>query len=305
MIRRLICCLFAALLAIFSISCGKQRSDSVGAKAVVPAAHNQWFQVRGVVQELKPDGKTVVIKHEAVTNYMPAMTMPFEVRDTNELRGLKPGDAIGFQLAVTDSDAWIEHILKLGSPPGVQQPSRLSFQQVRDVDLLAVGDLLPEYHFTNELGEAISTSQLKGQAFAFTFFFTRCPYPAFCPLLTANFSATERALRAMTNAPANWRLISISFDTDVDTPETLKAYAQSHDYHPDHWSFVTGDLAEITAIGDQVGAYFGHDESGGITHNLRTVVVDARGRVQKIYPNNKWTSGDLVAELVKAAGVKP
>jgi hypothetical protein len=31
----------------------------------------------------------------------------------------------------------------------------------------------------------------------------------------------------------------------------------------------------ITAIGE----YFGRDETGGITHNLRTVVIHARGRV--------------------------
>ena len=59
------------------------------------------------------------------------------------------------------------------------------------------------------------------------------------------------------------------------------------------------------AIGDQVGEYFGHDESGGVTHNLRTVVVDVRGRVQKIFTDNKWTSEQLVTELRKAAAVKP
>ncbi len=68
---------------------------------------------------------------------------------------------------------------------------------------------------------------------------------------------------------------------------------------------MTGDLTEITAIGDQVGAYFGHDETGGITHNLRTVVVDAQGRVQRIITDNRWTSDELVAEIVKAARAKP
>jgi protein SCO1 len=63
-------------------------------------------------------------------------------------------------------------------------------------------------------------------------------------------------------------------------------------------------LIEITAIGDQVGETFGK-ENGSIVHNLRTVVVDAQGRVQKIIPENKWTSDELVAELVKAAQAKP
>ncbi len=41
-----------------------------------------------MVRELKPDGRTVVIQHEAITNYMPAMTMPFEAREAEELKGL-------------------------------------------------------------------------------------------------------------------------------------------------------------------------------------------------------------------------
>jgi hypothetical protein len=34
------------------------------------------------------------------------------------------------------------------------------------------------------------------------------------------------------------------------------------------------------------------------------VVIDPRGRVQKIFPDNKWTSDELVAELLKAAAAR-
>ena len=298
---------FAALLALTAISC-KPQAAAVPPVAKPVAALNtnqQIFQVKGVVQEVKPEIKTIVIKHEAVTNYMPAMTMPFEVRDTNELRGLQPGDAVGFQMVVTESEAWIEHLTKLHSPHPGEQPSRLNFQIVRDVDLLKVGDALPEYHFTNELGRAVSTKEFQGQAFAFTFFFTRCPYPTFCPFLSSSFEAAQKKLLAAPNIVTNWHLFSISFDPETDSPATLKAYAEHYDYQPQHWSFVSGDLTEITAIGDQVGEYFGHDETGAITHNLRTVVVDTQGHLQKIFTDNKWTSDDLVAELTKAASVKP
>jgi protein SCO1/2 len=230
--------------------------------------------------------------------------MPFEVHDTNELRGLQPGDRISFHLIVTADNGWIEHVTKLTPQHATDLPSRPTYRLVRDVDPLQPGELLPDYHFTNELGQAVSTKQLKGEAFAFTFFFTRCPYPQFCPLMSANFEAAEKKLLAMPNAPTNWHLFSISFDPENDSPATLKAYAQRFDYDPKHWSFVTGDLVDLTAIADQFGEYFGHDENGGITHNLRTVVIDAQGRVAKIIPDNKWSSDELVAELVKAANVK-
>jgi protein SCO1/2 len=98
--------------------------------------------------------------------------------------------------------------------------------------------------------------------------------------------------------------MSISFDPEYDTPATLKAYADLRDFNPARWDFVTGDLADLTAFGNQFGEYFGHDGAGGINHNLRTVVVDARGRVQRIIQGNTWTSDELVAEILKAVAAK-
>jgi protein SCO1/2 len=268
------------------------------------STNQHTYEAKGVVKELSADGKTVVIQHEEIPNYMPAMTMPFAVKDTNELRGLQPGDAVAFRMVISNADAWVEHFTKSSSTNLNKLPPGLGFHVVRDVDPLGIGDPLPEYHFTNELGHAVSTAEFKGQVFAFTFFFTRCPYPLFCPLMSNNFDAAQKKLLALTNAPARWHLLSISFDTEHDTPAELKDYASRYSPDPRHWSFVTGDLTEITAIGDQFGEYFGSDGSGGVTHNLRTVVIDPEGRVRKVFTDNKWTSDELVAEMLKAAAVK-
>jgi hypothetical protein len=37
---------------------------------------------------------------------------------------------------------------------------------------------------------------------------------------------------------------------------------------------------------------------------VRTVVIDASGRVQKILIGNQWTPGELVVEMMKAATAK-
>ena len=267
------------------------------------STNQQTFQAKGIVRELKPDGKTVVIQHEAITNYMPAMTMPFEVHDTNELRGLQPGDAISFRMTVTDMDGWIHHITKLSAKPA-ELPSRPGVFVTRDTDPLNLGDPLPDYHFTNELGQPISTGQFKGQPLVFTFFFTSCPFPLYCPLLSSHFEDTQKKLLALTDAPAQWHLLSISFDTDVDKPDVLKNYAERYHYDPKHWDFVSGDPLQIIGICDQVGEQY-ERTGAAISHNLRTVVVDAAGRIQKIYHNNDWTADDLVAEILKAAQAKP
>jgi len=275
-------------------------------ETTAPAAgtNQHTYQVKGVVIELKPDGKTVRIKHEEILGYMPAMTMPFEVRDTNELAGLKPGDTVSFRMIVTDDEGWIDQVRKLDVAERTGAPTTGAFRLVRDVEFLKEGDLLPEYYFTNELGQAVSTTQFRGQALAITFIFTRCPYPTFCPLMSSNFEQTQQKLLALANGPTNWHLLTLSFDPEYDTPARLRAYAEQRHYDPKHWSFLTGKLIDITAMTEQFGMFFWRDETGGISHNLRTVVVDARGRVRKIIPENKWTADELVGELVKAAVLK-
>jgi protein SCO1 len=291
-------------MCLFFLFSAGVSGQAPGASTTV-STNEQRYQAKGIIKELRPDGKTVVIQHEAIPGYMPAMTMPFEVRDTNELRGLQAGDAVAFRITVTETDGWVSDIRKLAQPKPAELPSRAGFFVTRDVEPLNIGDALPDYHFTNEFGRVVRTGQFKGGPLVFTFFFTSCPYPLFCPKLSSLFEETEKKLLAMTNAPAKWQLLSISFDPNYDSPEVLKNYAARYHYDPKHWTFVTGDMIDLVSISDEVGEEFSRSPETGVTHNLRTVVVDAQGRIQKIYHNNEWTADDLVAEILKAANAKP
>jgi protein SCO1/2 len=274
--------------------CGKESNEA--------AAAMQTFAAKGVVKELDPDGKTVVISHEAISNYMPAMTMPFEAADTNALRGLSAGDTITFHLVVTPTHGWIEDIAKVASSPtkpAAPQAAANHLSFTRALAPLDEGDTLPDYQFTNELGAPARLSQFRGSVLAFTFFFTSCPFPDFCPRMTRNFEEAEIKLSRMTNAPARWQLLSISFDPTNDTPKRLKTYAEAAHYDPGHWSFLTGDEGQIGGLADQLGENFWR-EGASVGHNLRTVVVDPKGRICKIMPGNKWTVDELVEQMVKA-----
>jgi protein SCO1/2 len=229
------------------------------------------------------------------------MTMPFDVKDSNELKGLHPGDSVSFRMLVTDTDGWIDQIRKISSEGTNSVPSSSPVRILQEVEPLKVGDLLPDYHFTNQLGQSISTTQFRGNALAMTFVFTRCPFPTFCPLVVNHFAEAQQKLLARPNGPANWQLLTISFDPDFDTPAVLKAYAETHQYNPAHSSFATGALTDITALAQQIGLTFWHDVSGSINHNLRTIVVGADGKLRKIFVGNQWSSDELVEEMVKAA----
>ena len=298
---------FNLSLLLVVTSCEQKSPEALpAASATSPASTStstQIFQVKGVVESVKVEEKTVRIRHEEIPGYMEAMTMPFEVKEKNELAGVRAGDTVTFRMLVTEKDGWIDQIKKLNVDPSANPlPASSQLRIVREVEPLDVGDLLPDYRFTNQLGQAVSLSQFRGQALAFTFIFTRCPFPTFCPLMSNNFQAAQDALLKNANAPTNWHLLTISFDPEYDTPERLKNYAAMHRAEPTRWDYLTGTLVDITALSEQVGLQFWREPGGNISHNLRTVVVDARGRVQKIFTENKWTVEELTEEIIKAAG---
>jgi protein SCO1/2 len=283
-------------LALPNLSCQRNSPAAAGAHGT----NQQVYQVKGVIQELMPDKKKVKIAHENIPNYMEAMTMVFDVKDPAGLTGLQPGDSVSFRMVVTDDDGWIEQIKRLDAPRTPLPAEPVNFRRAREVEPLAVGDKLPEYVFTNTLGRALRLSEFKGQALALTFIFTRCPFPTFCPRLTSNFAEAQKQLLAMSGGPTNWHLLSVTIDPEYDTPARLRSYAER--YHADerHWDIVTGELIDITAIGEQFGLQFWRAKpSDPINHNVRTVVIDSAGTVQWITPDNEWKPEVLVEQILK------
>jgi protein SCO1/2 len=278
----------------------------------------QTYEVKGVIKELKANGKTAVIAHETIPNYMDAMTMDFDVKDKRELSGLKAGDAIAFRMVVTKEDGWIENVRKLppATPPDASKTitinstndtnaGPLSFRRSPIVEPLNIGDVIPDYKFTNQFGAPIALSDFKGNALTLTFMFTRCPFPTFCPRMSQNFEKTQKALKGNPGAPKNWKLLSISFDPAYDTPERLNKYSQGYNIDSNHWQFATSDLWNIDGLTEQLGLTFFRETPNALPqHNLRTVVIDTRGRLQKVFVGNEWTTDELTNEIVKAAQVK-
>jgi protein SCO1 len=257
----------------------------------------QTFGARGVVLEIKPGDMEVVIRHQAITNYMDAMTMPFKVKNVQELSGLQAGDEVNFQLHVTETESWVDHFSKTGLREKIKKNSETEAAKANPSE-----KPLLDYKFTNELGQAVSFNDFHGQALAITFFYTRCPLPEFCPRLSKNFQEASEKLEVMTNAPTNWHFVSVSFDPQFDTPDRLKNYGESYHYDPVHWSFFTGPPDKIGELAHGVGVEYETDE-GTINHNFRTLIVDPNGHLQMIFPTSGDLSDQIVSEILKAAVV--
>jgi protein SCO1/2 len=161
---------------------------------------------------------------------------------------------------------------------------------------------LLDYPFTNELGQPVKLSDFRGQALAITFFFTRCPIPDYCPRLSKNFEEASQKLSALPGGPTNWHFLSVTFDPELDTPPVLKAYGERYQYDPKHWSFLTGARDKISELAGDSGVQL-ERASGFINHNFRTLIINADGHLQMIFPMGGNLSDAIVAEVLKAAVV--
>ena len=289
--------LLAAILALALTACRKEKPEAEAEGEEVP----REYEVRGVVRKINADRNQLVVKHEEIVGFMPAMTMPFDVRPTNEMSKVKPGDRIAFRMLITTNDGWIDHIRVLGKDTNATtEPSPVRI--AKTVPLLAAGDVLPDYVLTNELGKTIHLSGFRGQVLAFTFIFTRCPYPDFCPRMTDHFSRTLKKLAATPGSPTNVHLLSVSFDPVHDSPELLLAYAERYAYDPAKWSLATGGWDQLEALTGHFGLIFSRDvPPEKMEHNLRTVIVRPSGKIQAVINSNEWEVDDLLKEIAAAA----
>jgi protein SCO1/2 len=253
------------------------------------------FPLRGEVLSVKPDKTEVRIKHDDVKGFMEAMTMWFNIKDPRLLDGLAPGDLVTATLVVTDEESYLTAIRKTGSrPPGAPPPA-----QPPAVDMLRIGDSVPDITFTDEDGKAGALSSYRGAFTLITFIYTRCPLPDYCPRMNTYFGAIQRAVKGQPALGRHVRLLSISFDPDYDTPARLKAKAREAGADPALWHFVTGPRERIDAFGAAFGLSVLREGPNGqdITHNLRTTLIDRDGKLVKTYNGKDWFPQDVIGDL--------
>ena len=93
------------------------------------------------------------------------------------------------------------------------------------------------------------TDLVKGRVVAINFIFTTCT--TICPPMTATFRRVQQELAK--GEGRDVRLISVSVDPLVDTPERLRDFASKFKAEPG-WAFVTGEKMEIDSLLRALGA---------------------------------------------------
>jgi len=278
--------LLVLLLIAISAGCGRHEPPA------------KEYELRGQILAVKPDTQQLVVRHEDIKGFMPAMTMPYTVEDAALLEGKAPGDLITATLVVGETSAHLSAVTKTGHAPIEVPPTQ---PEVSVFDMVKEGAAVPDAKLVDEDGTPRPISSYKGHRLVLTFIYTRCPDPEFCVLMNQQFSALQKTILS-TPALADVRLLSISFDPDYDTPTVLKEYAGIQRANPQIWRFATGTKDEIAPLAAKFGVTATSNGTPVLIHNLGTAVIDARGNLVKLHSTNQWKPADVVAELTASTG---
>ncbi len=254
------------------------------------------YPLTGEIVKIDRVKDRLTIAHDDIPGFMDAMTMPFRVKDTTLFEGLSVGDTIAATLVVGRHESWLEGIIVAGR--GDPEPMRP--EDIPKERAFELGEQLPDPDLVDQEGRPFRLSSLRGKAVAVTFIYTLCPLPDYCIRMTDNFGQAQRSLQRNRALRGDWHLVSVSFDPDRDIPPVLKAYATSHGADLGTWTFATGTKARLRDLLAGLGLFFAENEAGVIDHNLRTIVIDADGRLAKVFVGNEWTPKELAEALREA-----
>ncbi|HZI17165.1 MAG TPA: SCO family protein [Pyrinomonadaceae bacterium] len=279
----------AVAAALLFSSCAR---GSAGPDTGSDAENLPRYDLKGTVVSVERAKGTVTIDHEEIPGYMPAMRMPFPVKDADVLASFEPGDVVWATMVVGDRGYWLENIsvMKGGAAP---PPAGSGAEP-------APGSRPPAVSLVNQDGKPLKLQDAKGAARVVTFIYTRCPLPDYCILMSEHFAALNRSLAADPELRDRVRLLSVTLDPAFDTPEVLREYgARYAGGGPDafaRWDFATGQPGEIRRLAEYLGLSYKED-GGQILHTLSTAVFAPDGTLRKLYRGNEWKPAQIHEEL--------
>lgn len=153
---------------------------------------------------------------------------------------------------------------------------------------------IPDFSFTNQLGETVTEETFKDKIYVADFFFTTCQ--GICPKMTANMSLVQNAFLDDSEV----LLLSHSVTPDIDNVERLQEFAIERGVVANKWHLITGEKEAIYRLGRT--SYFVEEDLGleksteEFLHTENLILIDKKRRIRGIYNGLKKAA---VAQLIE------
>ena len=293
--------LAAGVLALLGAA-GCSRSDGGNPSVATAAAPlEKRYPLTGEVIRIDAASKVLVVQHDEIKDFMPAMTMEFSV-SAADLAAAKPGERIRGELIPVKKGNWrLENIWPDDKPAAAAIAAQAA--ALRQDTLIRgqsayreVGEKMPDFALYDQEGRVVQSARFRGKQVMLNFIFSRCPVATMCPASTLKMMGTQKLARE--SGVANIEFVSITLDPAYDTPAVLKEYAATRGIDTANFSFLTGPENAIKDLLTQFGVIAEFD-GALLQHTLSTLLIDENGRIIHRADGSAWEPQDFVAKMRK------
>lgn len=143
----------------------------------------------------------------------------------------------------------------------------------------------PKIVLQDSTGRSFTLSELSGKYVLMTFIYTSCG--TVCPQLEMNMAEIYDRLPDDAIGQ-DIVFLSVSFDTDRDTPEALEAYRHYFVDDPDNWRLArVPDRGELNKLLESFGVIVIPGNNGDFAHNGAFYLIDRHSRLAEIMNDTK------------------
>lgn len=152
-----------------------------------------------------------------------------------------------------------------------------------------------ESTWTSDVEKKVKLGVLQGHIQVVALFFASCEFA--CPLTVHDMKAVQAAL------PENLRerveFLLVSFDTERDTPEALRAYRKKMDLDATHWTLLRGEPDDVRELAALLGINYKKDARGQFAHTNMITILNEQGEIALQKPGLNHNPAEIIQALQK------
>jgi protein SCO1/2 len=141
----------------------------------------------------------------------------------------------------------------------------------------AVGNKLRDFKLYDSQGRPVSLAQYQGRPLLVSLIFTSCHHV--CPAITRHLASAVEAAREVLEEDS-FQVITVGFDTAVDTPDAMRVFAAAQGIDDPNWNFLSASAETMAGLVESVGFVY-YPSPRGFDHINQVTVVDREGVVYR------------------------
>jgi len=160
---------------------------------------------------------------------------------------------------------------------GEKKPDQYDADRALKISQAAVGSSLQDLKLYDSQGRPVSLSKYEGRPLLISMIFTSCHHV--CPAITRHLDSAVQAAREVLEDDS-FQVITVGFDTAVDTPDAMRVFAARQNIDDSNWDFLSASADTVASLVESIGfVYF--PSPRGFDHINQVTVVDRDGVIYR------------------------